>query len=186
MGRALSVLNAANAFMPTSCSRPFRFWRWHAINALYSCLPVAYASDIQEAAMKGRIKIATVAAVAAGAMLIGACGGRAQPAHTTPPAGHSTPTGPRSAATVGPIPTYPGATVSSHAGGFTLLHSDDSVGKVGSFYVDTLAREGWHTVSKQQSEYSVNVVAKRGNEGVTVQVSPTFSGSSISITTYPV
>ncbi|MFD6228687.1 hypothetical protein ACFWFZ_17645 [Streptomyces sp. NPDC060232] len=76
--------------------------------------------------------------------------------------------------------------MTSQVGGSTLLRSDDSVSKVGAFYVDALAREGWTTVSKYQGEYSVNIVAKRGNEGVTVQVSPTGSGTSVSITTYPV
>lgn len=84
-----------------------------------------------------------------------------------------------------PVPTYPGATVVSHTGGTTLLRSGDSVAKVGSFYVDTLAREGWTTVSKYQSEFSTNLVAKRGHQGVTVQVSPTGSGTSISVTEYP-
>ncbi|MFJ3335310.1 hypothetical protein [Streptomyces sp. NPDC086766] len=75
--------------------------------------------------------------------------------------------------------------MTTHTDGFTLLHSDDSVREVGAFYVDTLAREGWRTISKYQGEFSVNVVARRGDEGVTVQVSPTGSGTSISITTYP-
>lgn len=83
------------------------------------------------------------------------------------------------------IPTYPGATVVSQTGGTTLLRSNDSVSKVGSFYVDTLAREGWTTVSKYQGEFSTNLVAKRDHNGVTVQVSPTGSGTSISVTKYP-
>ncbi|WP_189313963.1 hypothetical protein [Streptomyces brasiliensis] len=75
--------------------------------------------------------------------------------------------------------------MTSRTDGTTVLHSGDSVSKVGSFYVDTLAREGWKTVSKYQGQFSANIVAKRGKEGVTVQASPTGSGTSISISKYP-
>ncbi|MFF4583702.1 hypothetical protein ACFY15_35910 [Streptomyces sp. NPDC001373] len=104
----------------------------------------------------------------------------------TPTTQASSPSATPSRTTSGQIPEYPGATVVSHVGGFTLLRTDDSVGKAGSFYVDALDREGWTTVSKYQGEFSVNIMARRGGEGVTVQVSPTGSGSSISITTYSV
>lgn len=85
-----------------------------------------------------------------------------------------------------PIPMYPGATVVNRSTGYTLLRSNDSVSTVGSFYVDTLAKEGWQTISKYQGRWSVNVTAKRGHEGVTVQVNPSGSGTDISIATYPV
>ncbi|MFI1165790.1 hypothetical protein ACH4UM_19785 [Streptomyces sp. NPDC020801] len=51
--------------------------------------------------------------------------------------------------------------------------------------MNALAQGGWKTLSKYEGRFSVNVMAKRGNEGVTVQVSPTGSGTSISVTTYP-
>lgn len=86
----------------------------------------------------------------------------------------------------GPLPVYPGATVVSHSGGFTLLQSGDPVSKVGSFYVGALDDGGWTTTSKYQGDYSVNLIAHRGHRGVTVQVSPAGSGSSISITSYHV
>ncbi|GLY66680.1 hypothetical protein [Amycolatopsis taiwanensis] len=76
--------------------------------------------------------------------------------------------------------------MTSQAGGSTQLHSNDPATKVGAFYLDALAEQGWTTTSKYQGQHSTNVVAKRGREGVTVQVSPSGSGSSISVTTYPV
>ncbi|MFJ8198870.1 hypothetical protein [Streptomyces sp. NPDC096152] len=149
--------------------------------------------------MRKRLLSTTVAGAAAGVLALGACSGNPEPAPTTQPptttattpasptspASPSSPAATPSATASGPVPAYPGATVTTHTDGFTLLHSDDSVRKVGAFYVDTLAREGWRTISKYQGEFSVNVVAQRADEGVTVQVSPTGSGTSISITTYP-
>ncbi|MET9885809.1 hypothetical protein ABZZ20_22250 [Streptomyces sp. NPDC006430] len=135
--------------------------------------------------MRWRLASAATAGAAAVLMMLGACSDDSTPAQTpTTQASSQSVTPSRTAS--GPIPTYPGATVVSHVGGFTLLHTDDSVSKVGSFYVDALARDGWTTVSKYQGEFSVNLMARRDGKGVTVQVSPTGSGTSISITTYSV
>lgn len=146
---------------------------------------------------------AVTAAVAAGVMALGACSDTSSPARTTTVTATATsqsgtPTGtesgspatgsptPSSTMSAGPLPAYPGATVVSHSSGFTLLQSGDPVSKVGSFYVDALNEGGWTTTSKYQGDYSVNLIARRGDRGVTVQVSPTGSGSSVSITSYHV
>ncbi|MFG2886609.1 hypothetical protein ACGFYV_30635 [Streptomyces sp. NPDC048297] len=73
----------------------------------------------------------------------------------------------------------------SHFGATTILTTDDPPDKVGPFYADALAREGWQTVSKYLGDRSANIVAKKGHDGVTLQVSPVGSGTAISITSYP-
>jgi hypothetical protein len=136
--------------------------------------------------VEGKILSIAATGVVAAVMAIGGCAHNASgPAPTTsptqaPPAQTASPT-----ARAGPLPAYPGAEVTRHLGGTTLLHTDDPVGKVGTFYADTLAKEGWRTVSRYLGDRSADIVAKKGHEGVTVQVSPTGSGTSISITSYP-
>lgn len=151
--------------------------------------------------MKRRSLGAVTAGSVAVVLALGACSGNPSPGPSTSTApGSSTSSGsasspPTSAqtspsasgeASSAPIPVYPGATVVSRSTGYTLLRSNDSVSTVGSFYVDTLAKEGWQTISKYQGRWSVNVTAKRGHEGVTVQVNPAGSGTDISVATYPV
>jgi hypothetical protein len=133
--------------------------------------------------MRRKIPSFAVAGVTAVLMALAGCNNHSSPP-STPPA-HTSPPATSPATPSGAIPTYPGATVTRHSGGTTILHTDDSVTKVGSFYVDALAREGWKTVSKYQGQFSANIVAKRGKEGVTVQVSPTGSGTAITISQYP-
>ncbi|MER6982225.1 hypothetical protein [Streptomyces carpinensis] len=134
--------------------------------------------------MRRKILSIAAAGVTTVLMTLGACSNNTHPAQTTPT--HTSPPVTTPKTPSGSMPTYPGATVTSNVSGTTMLHSGDTVSKVGAFYVDTLAREGWKTVSKHQGEFSTNIVAKRGREGVTVQVSPTGSGTSITISKYPV
>lgn len=118
---------------------------------------------------------------AAGAVVavlaLGACSNESNRAPMASP----TPT-----ATTGPVPAYPGATVTRHTDSTTLLSTDDPVSKVGAYYADALNRDGWKTVSKYVGDFTANIVAKRGHEGVTVQVTPVGSHTTILVSTFPV
>ncbi|MEU7022507.1 hypothetical protein ABZ990_17860 [Streptomyces sp. NPDC046203] len=124
----------------------------------------------------------TVAAASgvAAVLTLGACG-NSNPAPATSPS----PTATATATATGGVPLYPGATETRHTGSTTLLSTDDSVKQVGTFYADALSRDGWKTVSKYVGDFSANIVARRGHDGVTVQVNPMGSHTSISISTYP-
>lgn len=65
----------------------------------------------------------------------------------------------------GPLPAYPGATVTSHIGDTTVLHSYDGVGKVGAFHAATPVREGRSTTSEDQGSSGANFVARPGGPG---------------------
>jgi hypothetical protein len=68
-----------------------------------------------------------------------------------------------------------------------VLLSGDSVEKVSSFYRDALDQGGWTTVSATGTlPWSTNLRAQRDKQGATIQISSTGSGSSISVTTYPI
>ncbi|MFE1247008.1 hypothetical protein [Streptomyces sp. NPDC058735] len=86
----------------------------------------------------------------------------------------------------GPVRTYPGAEVVTEAKGFTMLRTDDSVERVGDFYIRLLEDEGWDILSKYEGETSVHLLARKGDDGLTVQVSPAGSGTTISISYYGV
>jgi hypothetical protein len=115
------------------------------------------------------------------------------PSTAAPPTTAPAPAAPSTAAPSGSsssgsdsIPNYQPSTVVSQASGHVQLTSPDSVDKVGSFYSDALSHGGWTVTSHSQSAYSANFVAKRGNQGATVAVTPAgASGTSISISTYP-
>lgn len=86
----------------------------------------------------------------------------------------------------GPVRKYPGAEVVTESKGFTMLHTDDSVEKVGDFYIGLLEDEDWNITSKYEGKTSVHLLATKGGDGLTVQVSPTGSATSISLSYYAV
>jgi hypothetical protein len=85
----------------------------------------------------------------------------------------------------GEMPIYQPSTVISRTSGHTQLTTPDSVEQVTSFYDKALT--GWTITSSSKTATSTNIVAKRGNQGVTLAISPQGpSGTSISISMYPV
>ncbi|MCF4139442.1 hypothetical protein L1856_25745 [Streptomyces sp. Tue 6430] len=98
----------------------------------------------------------------------------------------STTSSPDEDESTGPVRKYPGAEVVTDSKGFTMLHTDDSVEKVGDFSTDLLKDEDWNITSKYEGETSVHLLATKGGDGLTVQVSPTGSGTSISLSYYGV
>jgi hypothetical protein len=123
--------------------------------------------------------VTVMGGVGAVLLVLGGCSGNSNPAPTTPPTKTATATADRG------VPLYPGATQTRHTGSTTLLSTDDSVKQVGDFYADALGRDGWKTISKYVGDYSANIVARRGHDGVTVQVTPLGSHTAISVSTYP-
>ncbi|BAU84923.1 hypothetical protein SLA_4034 [Streptomyces laurentii] len=122
----------------------------------------------------------TVAAGGVATVLaLGVACGNSNPAPAASPTSTATATADRG------VPLYPGATQTRHTGSTTLLSTDDSVKQVGDFYADALSRDGWKTISKYVGDYSANIVARRGHDGVTVQVTPLGSHTAISVSTYP-
>jgi hypothetical protein len=81
---------------------------------------------------------------------------------------------------------YEPSEVVSKSGGHTQLSSSASVGKVTSFYEKALKGGGWNITTSTRTATSSNIVAKRGNQGVTIAVSSAGpAGTSISVSTYP-
>lgn len=83
-----------------------------------------------------------------------------------------------------PIPDYQPSSVVSKSAYATTLTSPDPVSKIGSFYADVLAKDGWQITSKETSDYSASFTAHRSGEGATVSVYSRGSGAGISITTH--
>lgn len=147
--------------------------------------------------MQRRLPLTVSAALALAAVGLTGCGdsdGDAEPARTVTatttvprtPTTSATSGSPEEDASTGPVRRYPGAEVVSEAKGFTMLRTDDSVEKVGDFYIDLLEDEDWDITSKYEAETSVHLLARKGGDGLTVQVSPTGSGTLISLSYYGV
>jgi hypothetical protein len=101
----------------------------------------------------------------------------ASPAHDSP-AGASAPAAES-------LPDYQPATVVSKTSTSTVLTSPDSVAKVGSFYADVLAKDGWQVISSSAGAFHASFTAARGHQGASISVYPRFGGSGISISIYP-
>jgi hypothetical protein len=99
------------------------------------------------------------------------------PAHDTS-AGASTPAAES-------LPEYQPAAVVSKSSTSTVLSSPDSVTKIGAFYADVLAKDGWQVISSSAGAYHASFTAALGHQGVSISVYPRFGGSGISISTYP-
>lgn len=153
----------------------------------------------------GRSTLASVAAAALLALGLAACsvetgGSAASPVKTvtaTAPASHdngnsaaaSHDNGNSAGATASStekLPDYRPATVVSESSTTTVLKSPDSVAKVGAFYKSALASGGWDTTSSSMGSFHASFTAHRPHEGVSISVYPTFGGSGISISRYPV
>jgi hypothetical protein len=67
-----------------------------------------------------------------------------------------------------------------------MLRTDDPVKEVGQFYIKLLQDEGWDITSKYEGDTSVHLLARKDGQGLTVQVSPTGSGTTVSISYYEV
>jgi hypothetical protein len=85
----------------------------------------------------------------------------------------------------GQLPDYQPSTVVSKSASSTVLTSPDPVGKIGAFYRDALARDGWHVTSSSTSAYHASFTAQRSSEGASISVYSRGSGSGISISTHP-
>jgi hypothetical protein len=92
---------------------------------------------------------------------------------------------PAGASTSGGVAEYQPSTVISKSASATVLSSPDSVDKVGAFYKDALAKDGWTVTSAATSPYSASFSAHRDSQGVNISIYPRGSGSGISITTHP-
>jgi hypothetical protein len=95
-----------------------------------------------------------------------------------------TPT-PATSSGVDGVAAYQPSTVVSHGAHSLVLTSKDSAGTVGAFYATKLSGDGWVTVSKTVAPTHANFTVKKNGQGATVAVAPAGSGSSISISTYP-
>jgi hypothetical protein len=83
------------------------------------------------------------------------------------------------------LPAYQPATVTDVRSS-TVLRSPDPVAKVSAFYVATLERAGWRTITSNLSRASARLIATKGADGVTIAISLARQGSSISVETYRV
>jgi hypothetical protein len=117
------------------------------------------------------------AVLAAVAVAISACGGGGSPGAGAASAG-------REVRDRG-IPNYEPSTVVSHSASSRTLHSPDPVNKVSAFYVDSLDKRGWETVSKSLTKYSANLTVKKAGKGASISIATAGTGSTISISTYP-
>jgi hypothetical protein len=136
--------------------------------------------------------LASMACSSAAPTRTGGAPAAAQPAVAQPaaaPATGSDAAAPQ--ADAGRLPVYQPSSVLSHTeigpGSTDVLTSPDPVDKVAAFYRDALAQGGWQTTSASGTlPWSQHLMARRDKQGVTIQISNTGSGASISVTTYPV
>jgi hypothetical protein len=103
--------------------------------------------------------------------------GPTSPAHDTP-AGASTPAAES-------LPEYRPGTLVSKSPTSTVLSSPDSVTKIGAFYADVLAKDGWQVISSSAGTAHASFTAARGHQGTSISVYPRSGGSGISISIYP-
>ncbi|MBO0822803.1 MAG: hypothetical protein J2P27_02965 [Actinobacteria bacterium] len=111
------------------------------------------------------------AATLAAGLSVTACGGATTPTHTE--------------SSIAGIPFYKPSHLEFHAGRSALLTTPDSVSKVSSFYVNQVDKTGWTTVSKSVTAFSGNLTVKKPGQGATISISPSGSGSRVSISAYP-
>jgi hypothetical protein len=110
---------------------------------------------------------------------------------TTTPGGTTRSTGPDAPSSTAAgrptatLPAYQPATVTDVRSS-TVLRSPDPVAKVSAFYVATLERAGWRTITSNLSRASARLIATKGADGVTIAISLARQGSSISVETYRV
>ncbi|MET9395205.1 hypothetical protein ABZY20_33150 [Streptomyces sp. NPDC006624] len=150
-------------------------------------------------ATHGRSVLAAAAGLVVLPLLATGCGdsdGEPEPARTVtatttapgerPTSPGATTSSPGEDESTGPVRRYPDAEVVTESKGFTMLRTDDSVEEAGDFYVGLLEEEDWDIQSKYEGETSVHLLARKGGDGLTIQVSPTGSGTTISISYYGV
>jgi hypothetical protein len=111
------------------------------------------------------------------------------PAASSAPANGSAGSGSPAAGTdpsaAGKLPAYQPSSVLSSSPSSTVLSSPGSVTKIGEFYKDALAKDGWQVRSAVTGTYSASFTAIRGSEGVSISVYPRGGGSGISVSTHP-
>jgi hypothetical protein len=83
------------------------------------------------------------------------------------------------------ITFYRPSTVVSHSGDSAVLNSPDPVTKVTDYYVNLVNTGGWTVVSKSVTPDNGNLVIKKAGQGATIDISPSGTGSVITISTYP-
>jgi predicted small lipoprotein YifL len=90
-----------------------------------------------------------------------------------------------SADTTGQLPDYQPSNMVSKTSTSAVLTSPDSVAKIGAFYADVLARDGWHVISSSAGSFHASFTVSRDHQGASISVYPRWGGSGISISTYP-
>jgi type IV secretory pathway VirB10-like protein len=83
------------------------------------------------------------------------------------------------------LPDYQPATVISKSPTSATLSSPDPVAKIGAFYADVLAKDGWQVISSSAGAAHASFTAARGHQGASISVYPRSGGSGISISIYP-
>lgn len=130
---------------------------------------------------RSRYAAVTVTALLAG-LGLGACGGSSTKTVTPATSSSQTSTSAGGGATnAQPIPDYQPSKVKVKSVNATVLTSPDSVGKIGAFYKDELAKGGWDVISESTSAYHASFTAHRGKEVVSISVYRSGSGSGITI-----
>lgn len=139
-----------------------------------------------------RVKCAAAAALVVG---VTACGARTSPTREVSPAMTSampSAASARDAATasaggaIAGVPLYQPSTIVSQINGAVVLRSPDPVAKVTAFYMDAVDKGGWNSVSKTITNYNRNLTVERPGHGANISISPSGSGSLISISTYSI
>lgn len=67
-----------------------------------------------------------------------------------------------------------------------VLKTGAPVRKVSAFYTRAWRSGQWKILGSTRPPHSANIRARRGRTGVTVQISTTGSGSTVSVTSHPV
>jgi len=134
---------------------------------------------------KARISAAVVAAFAAVGLTACAAPGGIPAATVT--VTQAAPAGQASAAVTsatGKLPDYQPSTVVSRSEYSTVLTSPDRVSKIGTFYQNALATDGWQVASNSMGPYHASFTVYRGHEGASISIYSRWGGSGISISTY--
>lgn len=135
----------------------------------------------------GGVAVATLAA----GLGVTACGGStssqgaAATASATPPATSTRPAATSTSGSIAGIPFYQPSHVVHRTARSALLTSPDSLAKVIAFYVNEVDTGGWTTVSNSITAYSGNLTIKKAGQGAAISISPSGSGSRVSISAYP-
>ncbi|MEZ5149992.1 hypothetical protein ACFWDA_21710 [Rhodococcus zopfii] len=89
------------------------------------------------------------------------------------------------AESVGGIAVYQPSTEISRALGSAVLTTSDPLEKVSDFYVGSVDREGWQSVSRSITPHSTSLTVRKDGKGASISVSMGGDGTLISISTYP-